>query len=172
MTRSGIEVFFFKLKQKGVRDNLLSLIENYLSSRYQRTVINGKTSSWLPVEAGPFLFLVHINDFISGMKSYARIFADDTALFVIVDDPLQAYHTLCHDLNLVEEWAYQWRMSFNPDPTKPPIKVIFSTKHNPPVHPSLYFNGVLVNRVNEHKHLGLALDKKLTFNSHISLTSC
>ena len=39
----------FKLKQNGIRGNLLTLIENYLSNRYQRTVINGKTSSWLPV---------------------------------------------------------------------------------------------------------------------------
>ena len=166
----------FKLKQNGVHGNLLALLDNYLSNRYQRTVINGKSSSWLPVEAGvpqgsvlgPLLFLVYINDLIEGMKSDARIFADDTSMFVIVDDPYQAYQTLCHDLNLVEEWAHQWRMSFNPDPTKPPIEVIFSTKHNPPVHPPLLFNGVMVNRVNEHKHLGLVLDKKLSFSSHIT----
>ena len=59
-------------------------------------------------------------------------------------------------------------MSFNPDPTKPPIEVIFSTKHNPPVHPPLFFNGVMVKRFNEHKHLGLVLDKKLNFTSHIT----
>ena len=114
---------------------------------------------------GPLLFLVYINDLIVGMKSDARIFADDTSLFVIVDDPVTAYETLSHDLGLVEDWAYQWRMSFNPDPSKPPIEIFFSTKHNPPVHPPLLFNGIMVKRVDEHKHkhkhLGLTLDKKL-----------
>ena len=59
-------------------------------------------------------------------------------------------------------------MSFNPDPSKPPIEVIFSSKLNPPVHHLLIYNGVMVKRVNEHKHLGLVLDSKLTFNSHIN----
>ena len=70
---------------------------------------------------GPLLFLVYINDLIAGMKSDARIFADDTSLFVIVDDPVSAHETLSHDLGLVQDWAYQWRVSFNPDPSKPPI---------------------------------------------------
>jgi hypothetical protein len=166
----------FKLKQNGIRGDLLSLIDNYLSNRFQRTVINGKTSSWRTLEAGvpqgsvlgPLLFLVYINDLIAGMKSDARIFADDTSLFVIVDDPVTAHEVLSHDLGLVEDWSYQWRMSFNPDPSKPPIEIIFSTKHNPPVHPPLLFNGIMVKRVDEHKHLGLILDKKLSFTSHIT----
>ena len=85
----------FKLKQNGIRGNLLKLIENFLSNRFQRTAINGKTSSWSSVEAGvpqgsvlgPLLFLIFINDLIAGMKSDARIFADDTSLFVIVNNP-------------------------------------------------------------------------------------
>ena len=166
----------FKLKQNGIHGNLLKLIEDFLSNRFQRTVINGKTSSWSSIEAGvpqgsvlgPLLFLVYINDLIAGMKSDARIFADDTSLFVIVDDPVSAHETLSHDLGLVQDWANQWRMSFNPDPSKPPIEVIFSTKLNPPVHQPLIFNGVMVKRVNEHKHLGLVLDSKLSFKSHIN----
>ena len=89
----------FKLKQNGIRGNLLKLIENFLSNRFQRTAINGKTSSWSSVEAGvpqgfvlgPLLFLIFIHDLIAGMKSDARIFADDTSLFVIVNDPISAH---------------------------------------------------------------------------------
>ena len=165
----------YKLKQNGIQGKLLQLIENFLSNRVQRTSINGKLSSWKPIVAGvpqgsvlgPVLFLVFINDLIHGMKSDARIFADDTSLFVIVDDPLVAHDILMHDLNLVEIWANQWRMSFNPDPSKPPIEVIFSTKSEPPYHPSLTFGGSIVQRSIEHKHIGLILDKSLSFHSHI-----
>ena len=58
-------------------------------------------------------------------------------------------------------------MSFNPDITKPPIEIIFSTKNVKPNYPPLYFNGIMVDSVEEHKHIGLTLDKKLTFQSHI-----
>ena len=58
-------------------------------------------------------------------------------------------------------------MSFNPDPLKPPVEIIFSTKIKPPVHPELIFNGTLLSRREVHKHLGVILDKKLTFNNHI-----
>ena len=58
-------------------------------------------------------------------------------------------------------------MSFNPDPTKPPVELIFSTRTNPPTHPPLHFNGAMLKTVDEHKHIGLILDKKLTFCSHV-----
>ena len=101
------------------------------------------------------------------MKSDARIFADDTSLFVVVDDPSTSYEILNHDLKLVEAWASQWHMSFNPDPNKPPIEIVFSTKNKPLVHKPLIFNGIEVKSEEEHKHLGLILDKKLNFSSHI-----
>ena len=154
---------------------MYALIENFLSSRKQRVTINGKMSAWTNVEAGvpqgsvlgPILFLVYINDLILGLESDVRVFADDTSLFVRVDDVKIAHPILVHDLNSVKNWAVQWRFEFNPDPLKPPIEIIFSTKTKPPIHPQLYFNNIALTTVNEHKHLGLILDKKLTFRSHI-----
>ena len=154
---------------------MLEILSNFLSNRYQRTTLNGKNSSWSPIEAGvpqgsvlgPLLFLVYINDITDGLKSEVRIFADDTSLFVVVDDPLVAFEILNHDLKLIEKWANQWKMSFNPDITKPPIEIIFSTKNVKPNHPPLFFNGMMVDSKEEHKHIGLTLDKKLTLQSHI-----
>ena len=54
---------------------------------------------------------------------------------------------LNHDLGLISAWANQWKMCFNPDPTKPAEEVIFSQKINKPIHPPLYFNNMEVKRV-------------------------
>ena len=58
-------------------------------------------------------------------------------------------------------------MSFNPDITKPPIEIIFPTKNAEPNHPPLFFNWIMVDSVDEHKHIGLTHGKKLTFQSNI-----
>ena len=58
-------------------------------------------------------------------------------------------------------------MSFNPEPSKQAVQLIFSRKRGQTDHPEVYFNDLLVSSVDEHKHLGLILDKKLTFSSHI-----
>ena len=42
----------FRLKPIGVSDCLLSFIERFLSNRFQRVLLNGHTSEWLPVKAG------------------------------------------------------------------------------------------------------------------------
>lgn len=109
------EGLIFKHTQISVSGYILDIIADFLSNRLQRTTINGKTSQWKHIEAGvpqgsvlgPLLFLLYINDLIDGMKSEARIFADDTSLFVVVDDPLTSFEILDHDLRLVEAWAKQ-----------------------------------------------------------------
>ena len=58
-------------------------------------------------------------------------------------------------------------MLFNPDPKKPAHEVIFSRKKNEETHPSVFYNNVEVSRTDSQKHLGLVLDKKLTFKKHI-----
>ena len=57
-------------------------------------------------------------------------------------------------------------MSFNPDPSKQAVQVIFSRKLTPHVQPKIYFNNNEVTITCEH--LGLNLDSKLSFESHIN----
>ena len=59
-------------------------------------------------------------------------------------------------------------MSFNPDPTKQAIQVVFTRKSKQIDHPKVYFNDIDVNTANDHKHLGLILDPQLSFFSHIN----
>ena len=77
-------------------------------------------------------------------------------------------YDLNHDLEKINKWAYRWKMAFNPEPNKQAVEVLFSPKINSPNHPPLYFNGSTVSKVNVHKHLGLNLDSKPSFVSHIN----
>ena len=96
---------------------------------------------------GPLLFLVFVNDLEEGIKSKIKFFADDTSLFSIVRDPALSAAELNHDLDVINKWAVQWKMSFNPDPTKPAEEILFSVKRKSPDHPPLFYNGVEVKRV-------------------------
>ena len=73
----------------------------------------------------PILFLIHINDLSDKMKSNAKLFADDTPLFIIVKDKNEIANVLNNDLLLISRWAYNWKMLFNPDPSKPTQEEIF-----------------------------------------------
>ena len=44
------------------------------------------------------------------------------------------------DLKLINNWAFQRKMNFNPDPTKQADEVIFSRKAKEIYHPPLVFN--------------------------------
>ena len=61
-------------------------------------------------------------------------------------------------------------MSFNPDPSKRAVELRFSTRKAQVQHPDIFFNGVPVDKVTTHKHLGLTLDSKLSFEAHIKAT--
>ena len=97
-----------------------------------------------------------------------NFFADDTMLYSVVEDPVVTATDLNHDLDIINKWAYQWKMEFNPDPTKQAKEVLFSCKKSYPVHPDLVFNGTAVTKVDEHKHLGLILQSKLSFSRHLN----
>ena len=171
------EGILFKLKSNGVNGKLLALIKSFLNSRQQRVVLNGQCSSWVDITAGvpqgsilgPLLFLIYINDISQNLESKVKLFADDTSLFSVVNDPNISAELLNNDLNKIQEWAFQWKMSFNPDPSKLAHEVIFSKKRNKITHPDLVFHELPVERVDNHKHLGLILDEKLNFNIHLNM---
>ena len=132
----------FTLKQNGISGRLLKLFENYLHNRKHRVVLNGFPSDYSLIESGvhqgsvlgPLLFLPYINDITSNII----FFADDTMFFSIVKYPVISAN------DLIYQWAYQWKLEFNDDPTKQITEVLFSCKKSSPNHPQLIFNGSTV----------------------------
>ena len=175
LTGFGMMVLSFKLKRCGVSGNLLALIKSFLKDRRQRIVLNGQSSSWGDISAGvpqgsilgPLFFLVYINDLTEDLKCNVKLFADDTSLFTVVQDSDSAANDMNHDLELIRQWAHDWRMSFNPDPQKQAVELIFSRKKSKADRPEILFNNTSVMKVDEHKHLGIILDLNLSFSAHI-----
>ena len=128
------EGVIFKLKQNGFSGDLLNILTYFLSNRKQRVVLNGPVSTWTSVNAGvlqgstlgPLLFLIYVNDLCDNLSSNVKLFADDSSLFSVIHDTNIYAGELNEDLKKISEWAFQWKMIFNPDATKQAQEVIFS----------------------------------------------
>ena len=160
-----------KLCQIGIDGTLINLFKSYLSHRKQCVVVDGEISSLLEIKAGvpqgsrlgPLLFIIFINDIINDIESEILIFADDTTLLASGLDPAETSAQLNRDLLKISEWAQTWKVTFNAKKSK---DMIFSKKYlnnSPP----LQFNGVNIDRVNTHKHLGVYLQSNLDWSTQI-----
>ena len=122
LTTFGTKGLLFKLKTCGIDRDLVKLLENYISGRKERVVLNGKTTLWGDIDAGvlqgsvlgPLLFLIYTNDLPDNLKSNPKLFADDTSIFSVITDPNTSFATQ-KDLDELFNWSVQWRMLFNPD---------------------------------------------------------
>ena len=113
------------------------------------------------------LFLIYINDLENGITSNVNFLADDTSLFSIVTNPTLSALELNSDLKVIENWAYQWKMLFKPDPTKQAIRMLFFRKRVEQNHPPVFFNNAPVGSASDCRHLEIILDCKLLFTKHI-----
>ena len=162
----------YKLKMAGISGTLLRWFEDYLKDRKQHVVLPGATSGWLTLGAGvpqgsilgPLLFLVYINDIVADVDSNMRLFADDTSMFVIVDNPVNSANRLQLDIDRISGWADKWLVNFNPSKSE---HLLISRRVAPVLHPSLYMHDTLIPTVSCHKHLGVHFSDKCTWHNHI-----
>ena len=110
------------------------MIELFFHNRRQSVVLNGQSSGWLSIRAGipqgsvlgPMLFLISINDLPQGLNSEVKLFADDTSIFSAAKCVDTSASTVNSDLLKIQEGAYQWKISFDPNQTKHAQESIFS----------------------------------------------
>ena len=109
-----------KLKAHGIGDSITDWIEQWLTDRRQRVVVDGEVSNWKSVLSGvpqgsvlgPILFLIYINDLDDSITSNVLKFADDTKLFRKVNTDGDKQH-LQNDLDRLVKWYEIWQMLFN-----------------------------------------------------------
>ena len=114
-----------KVRGLGIIDEVGDWIEDWISDRKQRVVINGKSSEWMPVTSGvpqgsvlgPLLFIIYINDLGLGLVSKISKFADDTKIGTSADNEGKVKQ-LQEDLEKIGDWSEKWQMPFNLDKCK------------------------------------------------------
>ena len=157
-----------KLSSYGISGNLLMWYHSYLSDRYQRVVLDGVFSSWLPVTSGvpegsilgPLLFLVFVDDlpdYIGNGSQLHALFADDSKLYSILDTPNSAL-LLQQDLNSLVTWSVTSNMTFRPSKCK---TLHISKKKNPINARSYYLGNQSLESVPQVKDLGITISDKL-----------
>ena len=109
-----------KLKSHGMGNSIINWLEQWLTDRRQRVVVDGEVSSWKSVLSGvpqgsvlgPILFLVYIDDLEEGVTGNILKFADDTKLFRKTKQ-IGYKKKLQDDIDKLVRWSEKWQMLFN-----------------------------------------------------------
>ena len=151
---------------------MIKWFSSYLSNRRQCVILSGALSEWASVYAGvpqgsilgPLLFLIFINDIVKNINSSIRLFADDTSLYIIVENPQTAAITKNLDLGTISQWALDWLVDFNARKT---MSLLVSLKQNPVLHPELLMNDTDISESTSHKHF-ITFSNTCSWTEHIA----
>ena len=171
-------ILFEKLEYYGVRGIALSWIKSYFSNRKQFVQFNNSSSTSKNITCGvpqgsilgPLLFLIYIND-ICNVSTLAKliVFADDTSLFFSHRDPVYLVNMINQELEKFSIWLRTNRLSLNLDKTK---FIIFKPRQKLlELDVKLLLNDREIDQVEKIVFLGVILDDKLSWKSHISHVS-
>lgn len=161
-----------KLKSYGLAGNTLQWITSFLSSRTQKVVINGTSSSPRQVTSGipqgsvlgPLLFVVYINDLPDATDSPTYLFADDTKIYRRVTND-QESKELQDDINNLQEWSDRWLLKFHPDKC---VHMKIGKNSNRKYTLGTATQKCQIKQSSCEKDIGIHIDSKLSFLEHIS----
>ena len=160
-----------KLYKYGVRGLALKLIESYLSNR-QHFVSIGSTESSIkniPIGVpqgsvlGPLLFTIYTNDLNYLFQNDPLIlYADDTTFIVRHNNPVYLNFYVNFLMYKLSDWCKFNKLALNSNKTK---WMYFTYRINN--IPTLYIDGVEIEKVNVLKYLGFHIDSRLNHKFHI-----
>ena len=159
-----------KLRMLGIDENVLAVIQSFLSDRSQRVIIDGNLSESVPVPSGvpqgsvlgPLLFTVFINDLVINLSSQVRLYADDCTIYRVIKS-LDDQVALQKDLDLIMQWCSTWGMELN---SKKCEFMTVSRRINKSLR-SYHLGGVTLAKVNFIKYLGIIFNDDLSWTGQI-----
>ena len=167
------QILLYKLSNYGIRGNALEWFRSYLNDRVQFVTVNESESSTRPVTCGvpqgsilgPLLFVLYVNDMKNSSDVLSFIlFADDSNIFYTHHDPQSLVNTMNAEFKKVTNWIKANKLSLNLQKTN---YMLFS--HSLPHLPhQILLDNTEIKEVQTTKFLGLTIDNKLTWNSHIN----
>ena len=164
------------LYKYGIRGDTLKFLKSYLTNRCNYTKIDDKQSEPVYSEPffsstavaqgsnlGPLLFNIFIN-YIHKMVNNCSIlvYADDVVILNSSKDHNQIMQSIEYDLNNLHSYFTNLGQSINFSKTK---GMTFTRRKTAQI--TVKLNNKPVEFVNEFKYLGLTIDHKLTFRTHI-----
>ena len=164
-----------KLYHYGVRVCVNDWFRSYLTNRQQYSIFNNTSSTTKPIclgvpqgsILGPILFLLYINDMPNISDSlHTILFADDSTLYMIGDNPTELIHKANTELDKFSTWCLANRLTVDTIKTH---FIFFSksiTNYQP--LPNLTILNDVISQVDIIKSLGFTVDKNLTFTHHLS----
>ncbi len=111
-----------KLNDLGICGRLHSWTQSFFIKRTLRVKVGEACSKCIDVTSGvpqgsvlgPVLFLLYINDCLSGLSCDAVMFADDVKIWRTVESPSDV-QSLQNDVEYLSSWSQGALMSFNTD---------------------------------------------------------
>ncbi len=166
-----------KLEHVSVRGIPLDWFKSYLSNRKQYVHVNDVDSPLRNIRCGvpqgsvlgPLLFLIYMND-IGEISKHAKIclFADDTNVFIVSDDPILLKENSQNTLLDLSEWFAANTLSINKDKS---CHSIFASPAKlsrvPGYLNTIWLGNMIIKRIHHAKYLGLILDESMSFKEHI-----
>lgn len=164
----------------GISGNALKILSSYLSSRSQSVLVDGVSSSSLPLSTGvpqgsvlgPLLFTLYTSPIANLISSHGlsyHLYADDTQLYIsfLATNASLNLQSLSSALDRIHEWFTSNRLSLNPDKTE--YLIIGTWQQRQKVHDHhLHFHNDTLKPVDSARNLGVVFDSELSLKSQIS----